>query len=178
MHLRLALGLGLAVASVAGMGYGVASAQYPQPVGLCTVTPASANVPTNGTASFTVQTSQANGTAAPGVPGTVSIAKQPGNGASAVTPTYTTNDQGTALISITTGDTAGTVNVAVTAGTLSCASAISVTAPQVSSNVIKPPDTGTGGTSSGGMNVELLVLAGLGVAAAGAASLVVARRRG
>ncbi|MBI2767159.1 MAG: hypothetical protein HYX53_14785 [Chloroflexi bacterium] len=179
MRLNRLLGLTLTAATaVAALGYGVAAAQYPQPLGVCTVTPASANVQTNGTASFTVKTTLGDGSPAPAVPGTVAVSSQPGTGAGPVTPTYTTNSQGTATITINTGTSAGTVNVLVTAGTLSCASAVSVVAPRVNPDVIKPPATGTGTDGSNdGMNYALIALAGLGVAAMGAGTLVAVRRR-
>ena len=68
-----------------------------------------------------------------------------------------------------------------TAGVLQCASTLSVVAPRVNPDVIKPPDTGTGvlaDAGDSGVHEGLVVAAAAAAAAvAGAGTLAVARRR-
>ena len=64
---------------------------------------------------------------------------------------------------------------------LQCASTLSVVAPRVNPDVIKPPDTGTGvlaETGDSGTHEGLLIAAAAAaVAVAGAGTVAVARRR-
>lgn len=170
MRLRVMVGAGFALATVAGMGWSSVAAQYPAPLGVCTVTPSSTNVQTNSTATLTVTTLLADGKPAAAVP--VSVA----GGTSGVTGT-----DGKATLSVPAGTSPGALVVNVTAGVLQCASTLSVVAPRVNPDVIKPPDTGTGvlaETGDSGVHEGLLVAAAAAAAAvAGAGTLAVARRR-
>lgn len=167
MRLRFLLAPGLGIAALAGAGMGVASAQYPAPLGVCVVTPSSANVQTNSVVTFTVQTLDTEGKPFGNVPVSVQ-----GGG------TATTDSDGRVTLSVPAGTSTGTMNINVRAGAagLSCAAAVSVVAPRVNPDVIKPPDTGTG-FSMGGLDTGLLALGAAALALTGGAAVAGARRR-
>src|SRR5258708_673786 len=107
---RLGLALSLGVAVVGAVGLSAASAQYPAPLGLCTVTPAAAMANANSTLAYTISATTTDGKGAPSVPGTVSIGAQPG-GATVGTSTYTTDGSGKANVSVQTGPNAGSLQL-------------------------------------------------------------------
>lgn len=126
---------------------GLVSAQYPEPLGVCTVVPVSGSVQPNSVATFTVSTRTAAGAPAPGVSGTVSIAAGSGT---VLTPTFTTGADGTTSIRVQTGSDPGDLALAVTCGALQTSGVVRVATPSV---LPKPPYTGTAGlaqTGSGG----------------------------
>ncbi len=170
MRLRVMAGAGFALATLAGMGLSTVSAQYPAPLGVCTVAPSATSVQTNSTTTLTVTTLLADGKPAPAVP--VSVA----GGSSGVT-----GADGKATLNVPVGTNPGNLTVSVTAGVLQCAATLSVVAPRVNPDVIKPPDTGTGALAANdesGVPSELFLGAAVAaVAAAGAASYGFARRR-
>lgn len=167
MRLRVMIGAGFALATVAGMGLGSASAQYPAPLGVCTVAPTTSNVQTNGTATLVVTTLLADGKPAVAVP--VSVA----GGTSG-----TTGADGKATLTVPTGTSSGSLAVNVTAGTVQCASTLTVSAPRVNPDVIKPPDTGMGTEqdSSSTSAAALAAIAVAGMLAAGGVAVGVKRR--
>lgn len=118
---------------------GLASAQYPEPLGVCTVVPDSGSVQPNSVATFTVSTRTAAGAPAPGVSGTVSIAAGAGT---VLTPTFTTGANGTTSIRVQTGNAPGDLALAVTCGALQTSGVVRVATPSV---LPKPPDTGNAG---------------------------------
>lgn len=173
MAVRLGLVMSLVIAAFGALGWGVASAQYPAPLGLCTVTPGSSTVTANSPVTFTISATTTDGKGAPSVPGTVNV-----TGGSSDRGSYSTDASGKATVTITPGG-AGMLTVNVTAGTLSCSSVSSVIAQKTNPDVIKPPDTGTGHAQSSGFNMLGAALAAATVlAVAGGASAVAIRRRG
>ena len=154
--------------------FGLASAQYPEPLGVCTVVPDSGSVQPNSVATFTVSTRTAAGAPAPAVSGTVSIAAGSGT---VLTPTFTTSSNGTATISVQTGNNPGDLSLAVTCGALQTSGVVRVAAPSV---LPKPPDTGTGGTTQAdAQGTNWLLLSGLSTLAVVilAATVRTSRRR-
>jgi hypothetical protein len=97
-------------------------------------------------------------------------------GATVVTPNFTTGADGTAIISLKTGNSAGSITLALTCGTLSASTVVKVA---VGATIPKPPDTGSGGVESDGGSpfVLLLGLSGAGVVLLGGGAIVVRRRR-
>ena len=128
----------LAVA-MAAIPLGLAAAQYPEPLGVCTVVPDSGSVQPNSVASFTVSTRTAAGAPAPAVSGTVSVA---GGSGTVLTPTFTTGSDGTTTIRVQTGANPGDLTLAVTCGALQTSGVVRVATPSV---LPKPPDTGNAG---------------------------------
>lgn len=164
----------LLIVSVLAMGalvpLGLASAQYPQPLGTCILTPP-ATVPANAVVTFGVTTLTDKGQPAPGVTGTVTVT---GDG-SALTPTFITGTDGKATVQVRTGTT-GAVNVKISCGALSTSSVVNIVVPAVV--IPKPPVTGDGVAlpTDGGFPF-LWLLAGIAaLTAAGAASTVAVRR--
>lgn len=172
--MRIARYIAVAIVALAALPAGVALAQYPEPLGVCTVTPDQPSVAPNSVATFTVSTRTANGNPAPGVSGTVTLATGQGT---VLTPTFTTGANGTATVQVQAGANPGTITLNVTCGALQTVGVVSVSTPVVQP---KPPDTGLGAADDGGSRVPLLwVTAGLilvSLAGAGGATVVIRRR--
>jgi hypothetical protein len=173
--MRFARLIFLAVFAAAALPAATAFAQYPEPVGVCTVTPNAASVAPNSVATFTVSTRTATGNPAPNVSGTVSVASGQGT---VLTPTFTTGAGGTAQVSVQTGANPGQLSLRVTCGALATTGVVSVVSSSGTVVQPKPPDTGLG-TESGSSSLPFAwILAGIAlVGAAGAASATVAIRR-
>jgi hypothetical protein len=163
----------IAMLALAAMPAAVAFAQYPEPLGVCTVTPNQASVAPNSVATFTVTTRTASGAPLAGQSGTVSVAS--GN-ATVLTPTFTTGAGGTAQVSVQTGANPGNVTLNVTCGALQATGVVSVSTPAAQP---KPPDTGLGTMESSNSTMPLLLMiAGIALAgAAGTAGATVLVRR-
>jgi hypothetical protein len=172
IHVRIARYLALVALALAALPAAAAFAQYPEPLGVCTVTPNQASVSPNSVATFTVQTRTAAGAPAGGVSGTAAV----GSGSGTVlTPTFTTNSAGQATIQVQTGSNPGNLTLNVTCGALQTTGVVSVSAPSVQP---KPPDTGLGTASSDSLPIAWMLLAGMAfLAAAGAATATVTVRR-
>ena len=165
---RLAI---VSILALAALPVGLAAAQYPQPLGVCTVAPNSPDVQPNSVATFTVSTSTANGAPAPNVSGTVRLGA--GSSGTVLTPTFTTGSNGRAEIRVQVG-ASGQVSLDVSCGAINTSGVVRVASPTV---LPKPPDTGSGTTSTEA-SMLLFGLAALGLAAAaGTGTLAVARRR-
>lgn len=174
---RLGLVLGMGVVAAGALGLSAASAQYPAPLGLCVVTSPGSSLNANSTVTYTISATTTDGKGAPNVAGTVRIGEQPG-GATVGTGTFTTDANGRASVTVTTGANAGNLQVMATVGTLNCANVSSVVAQKTNPDVIKPPDTGTGVAQDGGSAlVPALGAAAVAVAGAGAATVAVRRKR-
>lgn len=172
--MKIARFFALIAVAAAALPLGMAFAQYPEPLGVCTVVPTSGSVQPNSVATFTVSTRTAAGNAAPGVSGTVAIAAGSGT---VLTPTFTTSGDGTATISVQTGANPGDLSLNVTCGALQTSGVVRVATPSV---LPKPPDTGEG-LASGESSLPLVwMLAGIalvGVAGATGVATVAARRK-
>ncbi len=167
---RLAAVLAIALAA---LPIGIAAAQYPQPLGACTVTPNAGSVQPNTVATFTVTTTTAGGAPAPAVAGTARLT----SGAGTVqTPNFVTDNAGKATVSVLAGANPGNLQIGVTCGALSASGVVQV----VSGSVLpKPPDTGAGiQTTAEDSTLPLLWIAGavLLLGAAGSTAAVAVRR--
>lgn len=168
--MRLARFAIVAFLALAALPAAIVSAQYPQPAGVCTVTPNSPDVQPNSVATFTVSTNTTNGAAAPNVSGTVKVGA--GSSGSVLTPTFTTGSDGKAQVRVQVG-ASGQVSLDVSCGAINTSGVIRVASPSV---LPKPPDTGTGTSSSS--NGSFALLAALGaLALTGTGTLALARRR-
>jgi hypothetical protein len=148
----------------------VAFAQYPQPVGACSIVQGSGDVAAGQEATFVVTTLTANGQPAPNVSGTVSIAS--GNG-TVLTPTFTTDATGKATVRVRAGDPPGQLSLSVTCGALQTSTIVRTTAGVV---IPKPPVTGLG-TQDSDVPWALIAVGIVAVAAASAGGVAVAKRR-
>ena len=156
--------------ALAALPLGAAYAQYPQPVGACSIAPNQAGSTPNSSLTWTVTVLTGNGAAAPNVEGTVTITSGVGTLGS---PTFKSGVDGKATITVTTGATPGDIALAVTCGTLQTSTVLKVIPPAV---LPKAPDTGTGGNESS--FPFIWVFAGIAlVGAAGASTVAVSRRR-
>ena len=162
----------LALFALAALPLGAAYAQYPAPVGACSIAPNQPSVLPNSTLTWTVSVLTGSGAPAPGVSGTVLLSSGQGTLA---TPLFTSDSAGKATISVITGAAPGDITLAVTCGSLQTSSILRVATPAV---VPKPPDTGLGTTDSGSGFPFLWMLVGVTlVGIAGASTVAVARRR-
>jgi hypothetical protein len=78
--MRFARILLLSAVALAGLPAGMALAQYPEPVGACTVSSKTIEVAPNTTVELIVTVQNASGKPLGGTSGTVSITSQPGQG--------------------------------------------------------------------------------------------------
>lgn len=156
--------------ALAALPLGAAYAQYPQPVGACSIAPNQAGSIPNSTLTWTVTVLTGNGAAAPNVEGTVNITSGIGTLGS---PTFKSGTDGKATIAVKTGANPGDIALAVTCGTLQTSTVLKVIPPVV---LPKAPDTGTGGSDSG--FPLLWALAGVAfVGVAGATTVAATARR-
>jgi hypothetical protein len=173
--MRIARYIAVAVVALAALPAAAVFAQYPEPIGACTVVPNQPSVAPNSVATFTVTARTATGAPAPGVSGTASTTTP---GATVLTPTFTTNAAGTAQISVQTGPNPGNLSVNVTCGALSTSGVVSVATP--AGPQPKPPDTGLGSEDSSSSTLPMLwIVAGialLGAAGATGATVLVRRK--
>ena len=152
----LAASLLMAVAAFGGTT--VANAQsYPPPVGNCVFIPAIPNPGINQNVSILLVWADTAGNPLPGQTSTISIVKQPGTTATITPSQFTTGPDGTAQLTLFTGDTPGVITLSANCGSIDTQVQLPVGEPPL------PPNTGTEG-----------VLAQSGVVAASAlASTVV-----
>jgi hypothetical protein len=170
--MRIARYFVVALIALAAFPAAIAVAQYPEPLGVCTVTPNQPSVAPNSVASFTVSTRTTGGQPAPNISGTVTLASGQGT---VLTPTFTTGANGTAVVQVQAGANPGNITLNVTCGPLQTTGVVSVSTPAVQP---KPPDTGLGTSASEGGLSLFWVLAGIAlVGAASAAGATVAIRR-
>lgn len=164
----------IAMLAVAALPAAAVFAQYPEPLGVCTVTPNQSSVAPNSIATFTVSTRTASGSPLGGQSGTVSLGSGQGT---VLTPTFTTGAGGTATVQVQAGATPGNISLNVTCGALQATGVVSVSTPAAQP---KPPDTGLGTTEGTASSLPLvLMLAGLalaGVAGTAGATVLVRRK--
>ena len=168
-HARLLTLLLLVVATALPLS--IVSAQYPPPVGTCTVTPPPPPYQTGQTVVFVVTALKNDGSPDAGLTGTVVV-----TGGTAA-PTFTTGADGKAnipvLITASTTTVGASVGVKVSCAGISGSSTINIVTPQP-----KPPDTGFGLAEDGDSFPLLWVLVGIAaMSAAGAAAYAVARNK-
>ena len=160
---------------------GISRAQYPQPTGSVAVTAAQTNVTVGGSVAITATLRDLNGAAVANQACTLSIASQPGTGASVAPTSAQTNANGVVNATVSVGTTPGLVTVHVTCGGV--AGAITIVASAVATPTALPaatpasgfppqsgvelPNTGAGatGSSSGlaariGVGVAIVLLLG------------------
>lgn len=135
----------LAATAAFALGAGQVLAQYPPPGGGITVAVAP-NPSLNGQTPFTVRVADHQGVAAANVECTAGIASQPGSGAEVFPSSFTTAADGSAALTLKSGDTAGEVKVVVNCGQLTATAAVPVGAAPAPSNPGSgnplPPATG------------------------------------
>lgn len=150
--------------------YGSASAQYPPPNGNCVVTVGSARVDAGASASVQIVVRDVNGKPVPNAPVTVVVTKQPGSDASVTLNSSTTDANGVLTGTVKVGSKAGVVEISATPQGIACSAQVVAGQGAVAPEVALP-STGTGAGGDGGASgmLVLLVAAGLGVVAAGAA---------
>ena len=170
-HLRV---LALVAMVLMALPAAAAFAQYPAPLGACSVAANAADFQPNSVATFTVTVQTGNGQPAPGVAGTVTIGS--GNG-TVQTPTFTSGNDGKATISVLTGANPGNITLNVTCGALQTSSVVRVASPATAPFIPKPPDTGFGSEDSGSSFPMLWVAGALAALALGASSVAYARKR-
>jgi len=118
-----------------------ASAQsYPPPVGNCVFVPANPNPGINQNVSILLVWSDTAGNPLAGQSSTISIAKQPGTTATITPAQFTTGPDGTAQLTLFTGDTPGTITLSANCGSIDTQVVLPVGQPPL------PPNTGTDGT--------------------------------
>lgn len=167
--------LALGAAAALALGAGQVLAQYPPPGGAITVSVAP-NPTLNGQTAFKVRVADHQGVAAANVECTAGIASQPGSGAEVFPASFTTAADGSADLTLKSGDTAGEVNVLVSCGQLSASASVPVgaapapTKPGGSSHPLPPA---TGDSAASGQDAETYTFGALGLAtiAAGAVAL-------
>lgn len=161
----------VALFALAALPLGAVSAQYPQPLGACTITGPATLAP-NTTAVYTVTALTTTGAPFPGQAFAVTIS--PAGAATATPAAGVTGADGKATITVVTGPGAANVTVSVTCGPLSGSTTISI----VPGVVPKPPDTGAGLAEGGQSFAWAWLAAGIAaLGAAGAGATVVVRRR-
>ncbi len=170
-HLRV---LAILAMVLVALPAGAAFAQYPAPLGACSVSGSTADVQPNSIATFTVTVQTGNGQAAPGVAGTVTIAS--GNG-TVQTPTFTSGSDGKATISVLTGANPGNITLNVTCGALQTSSVVRVASPAVAPFIPKPPDTGFGSEDSGNGFSMLWIAGAIAALSLGTGTVAYARKR-
>ena len=159
-------------ALAAALPFSAAFAQYPAPVGACSIAPNQPSVLPNSTLTWTVSVLNGSGGPAAGVSGTVSITSGQGTLGS---PLFTSDSAGKAIITVTTGATPGDIALAVTCGSLQTSTVLKVAPPTI---IPKAPDTGFGTGDSGSGFPFLWIFAGIAlVSVAGASTVAVTRRR-
>ena len=162
----------LLAATVLALPVSAALAQYPPAGGNVTVTTSDPNPDTGATVNIPVAVLDATSGPVADAACTATVSSQPGSDASVSPPSFTTDSEGKATLSLSTGSSNGAVTVEVSCGDLDA----TVTVPIGS---ISPPDTGAGLSSSeerGGFNLALLLLVVPALGAAGIATARVSRR--
>jgi hypothetical protein len=161
----------VALFALAALPLGAVSAQYPQPLGACTITGPATLAP-NTTAVYTITALTATGAPFPGQAFAVTIS--PAGSATATPLAGVTGADGKATVTVVTGANAANVSVTVTCGPLTGSTTISI----VPGVVPKPPDTGAGLANGGQSFAWAWLAAGIvALGAAGAGATAVARRR-
>ncbi len=182
--IRAGTGLIAAAALLASAwGATAALAQYPPPTGNVTVTTSSATAPLGGTVTLTLTVKDVNGAPVANRACTLSIASQPGTGASVTPASATTNASGVVSANLSVGTTAGVVSVSANCGGVLGVASVNVGGVQTApSSGVGLPATGTGINSSGtsGITYVFIALAAAGVLialSAGGVTVASKRRR-
>ncbi|MEZ4502002.1 MAG: hypothetical protein R3C39_05220 [Dehalococcoidia bacterium] len=150
----------------------VANAQsYPPPVGNCVFIPAVPNPGVNQNVSILLVWTDTGGNPLPGQTSTISIVKQPGTTATITPSEFTTGADGTAQLTLFTGETAGTITLSATCGSIDTQVVLPVGQPPL------PPNTGSAGVVESGVVAVSALVSTLVVAVLAFAGVWVARRR-
>ena len=169
--IRAVLASALLASSVGALSASTAAAQlYPDPQGVCVLTPAEPNPSLNTDTEIRLVLSDLSGNPLAGVASTAMLVSQPGGGATVAPLNFTTDANGQATLVLDTGDTAGLVTIETVCGELSANLNIPIGQPP------GPPNTGTGPGSSLSMGASALAMAGLAVGAVGVTTLILSRR--
>lgn len=159
------------LAAVARTETGTVQAQYPPPNGNCVATTSAATAAPGGSVIVTVTVRDVDGKPLANVPVPLVVSQQPGGDASIVPGATTTDANGQVTGTLNVGTASGVVEVSATASGVACRASVVNGKGEVAARV-DLPNTGTGATAGGAAmpsRLALIMLAGIGAVAAGAA---------
>ena len=163
----------LIILALASLPVGAVLAQYPEPAGVCTVTPTALDVAPDSVIDLIVTVLDGNGKPIPGVQGSAEITSQPGQGAVLLVSAFTTNATGNATISVRTGSALGNIGLRLKCGPLETVAGVRVGPGALP----KPPATGMGGDERSLVDLSVVAVGSLALLLAGSGTLALARRR-
>ena len=171
-HVRAILASVLLVSGAGALGASMAQAQlYPNPQGVCVLTPANPNPSVNGQTEILLVLTDLNGNPIAGVSSSATLVGQPGEGASVVPVSFTTDANGQATLVLATGDAPGVIKIQTVCGELSANVNIPIGQPP------GPPNTGTGFASTTSFGTTALAMGALGAAGLGLTGVMLKRRQ-